>query len=78
MSLLPPLPAIQRGKYRHYKGKFYEVVDVVRHTETLEIFVLYRTLYDDSGLWVRPHTMFFEEIDVDGVRQPRFVWVDAG
>lgn len=48
------------------------MVGVVRHSETLEPLVLYRPLYNDSGLWVRPHAMFFEEIEVDGRRLPRF------
>lgn len=72
MSDLAPLPPTPAGRYRHYKGREYEVVGVVRHSETLEPLVLYRPLYDDSGLWVRPHAMFFEEIEVDGRRLPRF------
>ena len=75
MTDLPPLPATPPGRYRHYKGLEYEVIGVVRHSETLEPLVLYRPLYDDSGLWVRPHAMFFEEIDVGGVRQARFALV---
>lgn len=72
MSDLAPLPPTPAGRYRHYKGREYEVVGVVRHSETLDPLVLYRPLYDDSGLWVRPHAMFFEEIEVDGRRLPRF------
>ena len=48
------------------------MLGVVRHSETLAPLVLYRPLYNDSGLWVRPYAMFFEEVDVDGVRVPRF------
>lgn len=73
MSDLPPLPEAPLGRYRHYKGGEYEVVGVARHSETLEALVLYRPLYNDSGLWVRPYAMFFETIDVDGRKQPRFV-----
>jgi len=73
---LPPLPVTPPGRYRHYKGREYEVVGVVRHSETLEPLVLYRPLYNDSGLWVRPHGMFFEDITVDGVRRPRFERID--
>ena len=69
---LAPLPATPLGRYRHYKGGEYEVVAVARHSETHEPLVVYRRLYGDSGWWVRPHAMFFEHIDVDGVRQPRF------
>lgn len=73
---LPPLPDTPPGRYRHYKGRDYEVHGVVRHSETLEALVLYRPLYDDSGLWVRPHAMFFEEVEIDGVRRARFERVD--
>jgi hypothetical protein len=69
---LAPLPATPLGRYRHYKGGEYEVVAVARHSETHEPLVVYRPLYGDSGWWVRPHAMFFEPVDVGGVRQPRF------
>jgi hypothetical protein len=72
MSHLPPPPDIKLGRYRHYKGKDYEVVGVARHSETLELLVVYRPLYNDSGLWVRPHAMFFEHVNVNGQVQPRF------
>lgn len=69
---LRPLPAVEPGRFRHYKGGEYDVIGVVRHSETLEPLVLYRPLYGDSGLWVRPWAMFFEEVEVDGMRRPRF------
>lgn len=72
MNELPPLPQIELGRYRHYKGGEYEVIGVVRHSESLEPMVLYRPLYNDSGSWVRPLAMFVEQIEVGGVRQPRF------
>ena len=72
---LPPLPEMALGRYRHYKGGEYEVLGVVRHSETLEPLVLYRALYGQMGLWVRPAAMFEETIEVGGVRQPRFVRV---
>ena len=72
---LPPLPQPTLGRYRHYKGGEYEVVGVARHSETLEPLVLYRPLYNDSGLWVRPYAMFSEEIEHEGVRRPRFAFV---
>jgi hypothetical protein len=73
MNDLPPLPEPRLGRYRHYKGGEYEVVAVVRHSETCEPMVLYRALYGEHGLWVRPYAMFFEEGLFDGRMQPRFV-----
>jgi hypothetical protein len=73
---LPPLITTPPGRYRHYKGGLYEVVGTVRHSETLEPMTLYRALYGEHGLWVRPAAMFNGDVDVaDGVsaRQPRFV-----
>ena len=72
MNDLPPLPTIEPGRYRHYKGGEYEVLGVVRHSETLEPLVLYRPLYNQSGLWVRPFSMFLEPIEFNGTVQPRF------
>ena len=72
MSDLPPLPSIELGRYRHYKGGEYEVVSVVGHSESLEPLVLYRPLYNDSGMWVRPFAMFLEQVEIDGVMRPRF------
>jgi hypothetical protein len=69
---LPPLPDTPTGRYRHYKGGEYEVIGVARHSETLEPLVVYRPLYNASGLWVRPHAMFFGSLDVDGVAVARF------
>ena len=72
MSDLPPLPDVPLGRYRHYKGGEYEVLGIARHSETLEPLVVYRPLYNQSGLWVRPYTMFFEQLEIDGRQQPRF------
>jgi hypothetical protein len=72
---LPPLPALEPGHYRHYKGGEYEVVGVARHSESLEALVVYRPLYNATGLWVRPYAMFFESIEIDGQHQPRFARV---
>ena len=72
---LPPLPSITVGRYRHYKGGEYEVLGVVRHSESLEPMVLYRPLYNASGLWVRPYAMFHEEVEVGGAHLPRFTRV---
>lgn len=63
---------IARGRYRHYKGQFYEVIDVARHSETEEEFVVYRTLYGDFSLWIRPLAMFTETVEINGVTLPRF------
>lgn len=70
---LPPLPQIQSGRYRHYKGGEYDVIGVARHSESREPLVVYRPLYNDTGFWVRPHAMFIGEVEIDGVRLPRFV-----
>ena len=72
MTDLTPLPTIEPGNYRHYKGGEYEVLGVVRHSETLEPMVLYRPLYKQTGMWVRPFAMFLEVIAFDGAVQPRF------
>ncbi|CAN5192081.1 DUF1653 domain-containing protein [soil metagenome] len=69
---LPPLIETPPGRYRHYKGMLYEVIGTVRHSETLEPMTLYRALYGEHGLWVRPAAMFLEEVLIGGVRQPRF------
>jgi len=74
---LPPLTPTRKGHYRHYKGLSYEVIDTVRHSETLEPMTLYRALYGEHGLWVRPAAMFEEEVVIEGVRLPRFTWVGA-
>ncbi len=73
---LPPLHATRPGLYRHYKGGWYEVIDTVRCSETLQGMTLYRALYGDGlkggGLWVRPSTMFNETAVFVGREQPRF------
>jgi hypothetical protein len=65
---------IKPGKYKHYKGKLYEVLGTARHSETLEELVVYKALYQPEGenLWVRPLKMFLEEVEVDGIKKPRF------
>lgn len=59
-------------KFRHYKGGLYEYICEARHSETEEEMVVYRPLYNDSGVWVRPKKMFFEDVTVNGERVPRF------
>lgn len=63
------------GLYRHYKGGMYQVLGLVRHSESLDIMVLYRALYGAQGLWVRPRRMFLETVLIDDVVQARFAWV---
>ena len=67
---------ITAGKYRHYRGGEYEVFFVARHSETEEEMVVYRTLYGDFSYWVRPLEMFLENVEIDGLVQPRFKRVD--
>ena len=66
----PQKPAT--GRYRHYKGGEYEVIDVARHSETEELMVVYRPLYGERELWVRPLIMFLESVEIDGKTVPRF------
>ena len=72
---LPALIYTQPGFYRHYKGGEYEVVGTVRHSEDLQPMTLYRALYGERGLWVRPAAMFNETVVIDGVSQPRFMFL---
>jgi hypothetical protein len=73
---LPPFSELSRtlarGIYRHYSGKTYQVLGVGRHSETLEEYVIYKALYDDGDLWVRPLSLFCEMLDIDGKDTPRF------
>jgi len=63
---------IEPGIYRHFKGQFYAVDNVAKHSETDEYYVVYRALYGERGLWVRPLEMFDETIEREGVRMKRF------
>ena len=72
---LPPLIITRPGYYRHYKNLLYQVLGTVRHSESLEPMTLYKALYGEEGLWVRPAAMFNETVNIDGVVQPRFAWV---
>jgi len=67
---------VEPGRYRHFKGNEYEVIGTARHSETLEPMVIYRALYADRGLWVRPLVMFLEEVVHDGRTVPRFERID--
>lgn len=63
------------GKYRHFKGNEYEVIGIAKDSETLEDMVVYKALYDEGGLWVRPKTMFEETVERDGKTFPRFTYI---
>ena len=63
---------LKLGKYKHYKGKEYEVIGVAKHSETLEETVVYKALYGNHDLWVRPLKMFMEDVEIDGKKVPRF------
>ncbi|WHZ23907.1 MAG: hypothetical protein OJF47_003019 [Nitrospira sp.] len=69
---------IKPGRYRHYKGKTYEVLGVARHSETEEEYVVYRQLYGEGGLWIRPMGMFLESVSVGGAMVPRFQRLEEG
>jgi hypothetical protein len=65
-----------KGIYKHYKGNLYEVIDVAKHSETEEEHVVYRTLYGDYSLWVRPLAMFIETVELDGQQIARFEYIE--
>lgn len=71
------MSSVEGGIYRHYKGKMYRFIRVVRHSETLEEMALYETLYDNAlgVFWVRPLKMFEESVEVDGKQVPRFAYI---
>ena len=63
---------LRPGRYRHFKGREYDVIGTATHSETLEPYVVYRPLYGVGGLWIRPLSMFTERVTRDGVSVPRF------
>ena len=69
--------ALKIGRYRHYKGGEYDVIGIARHSETDEDMVVYRPLYGEQGLWVRPLSMFEESVTIAGEVVPRFRYIDA-
>lgn len=66
---------IRPGRYRHFKGNEYQVIGTARHSETLEEMVVYRALYGEFGLWVRPARMWNETVERDGYCGPRFTYL---
>ena len=69
-------PNIKPGRYRHYKGADYQVIDLARHSENEEWFVVYKPLYGESCLWIRPANMFVEDIETEKGLLPRFRYID--
>lgn len=69
------MESIKPGRYRHFKGKEYEVLGVARHSATEEELVVYRALYGDFGLWVRPVSMWNETVERDGKTFRRFTYI---
>lgn len=67
---------LQEGIYRHYKGNLYEVLTAAQHSETEEWMVVYKALYGEKGMWVRPYEMFVEKVEVDGVMVDRFEYIN--
>ena len=68
---------IKIGRYRHFKGNEYEVIAIAKHSETTEDYVVYKALYGDGGMWVRPASMWNETIERDGVIYKRFTLISA-
>ena len=66
---------LKTGKYRHFKGYEYELIGIARHSETMEPMVVYRALYGEQGLWVRPASMWTETVERDGYCGPRFQYI---
>jgi hypothetical protein len=72
---IKPSQLLPKGIYRHFKGSLYELLEQATHSETLEEYVVYRALYGEHGIWVRPLSMFSEQIERDGRSIARFEWV---
>ena len=66
------IQSIPCGRYRHFKGNEYEVIGIARHSETLEPMVVYKALYGDGGIWIRPAEMWNETVERDGKKYKRF------
>lgn len=68
---------LEPGLYQHYKGNFYQVIGLCRHSESLDILVVYQALYGDYGLWVRPLEIFQSTVEQNGKQVPRFKFIGA-
>lgn len=71
------MDGLKPGRYRHFKGGEYELIGVAKHSETLEPMVVYRALYGEGGLWVRPAAMWTEQVERGGYKGPRFICLEA-
>lgn len=71
------MDGLKPGRYRHFKGKEYELIGAAKHSETLEPMVVYRALYGEGGLWVRPAAMWTEQVEREDYSGPRFVYIEA-
>lgn len=67
---------LKKGIYRHFKGNLYQLLEIAKHSETMEEFVVYKALYGEQGIWVRPLKMFEETIERDGIQLKRFEFVE--
>jgi len=72
MRDMEKLPDLKPGRYRHYKGGLYQLLYVARHSETLEPMAVYRALYENGDIWVRPASMWDEQVEADGKSVRRF------
>ena len=68
---------IKKGIYRHFKGNLYEVLEVATHSETQEEHVVYKALYGERGIWIRPLAMFSDHVERDGEVLKRFIWIES-
>ena len=75
-SILEGIMELKPGKYRHFKGKEYELIGLATHSETMEAMVVYRALYGEQGLWVRPAAMWTEWVDRGEYHGPRFRYIE--
>ncbi len=66
---------LKKGIYKHYKGNKYEVLEIATHSETLEKLVVYKALYGNFGIWVRPYRMFIEQVKINNIKTSRFKWI---
>lgn len=66
---------IKKGIYKHFKGHFYKVIGLAKHSETLQVFVVYANVDNENDTWIRPIDMFFENVFVDGILYPRFEFI---
>lgn len=69
---------VKPGRYRHFKGREYQVLGIAKHSESLEPYVVYRALYGEGQLWIRPVPLFEETVRVEGREVPRFEYLDSG